>query len=84
MNRCNECAIETLRYLDDTLEAWELLDFLAHLQICASCRAHLEAERELSVTLHRSRPLYSARVTVRDRVAASVMSNGRQPFNVQE
>jgi hypothetical protein len=26
MNRCDECAVETLRCLDDTLEAWELQD----------------------------------------------------------
>jgi hypothetical protein len=55
MNRCDESAIKTLSYLDDMLSAWELQDFLSDLKTCASCRAHLEAETELSATLHRSR-----------------------------
>ena len=70
MNSCDECAIKTLRYLDNDLEGQELEDFLSHLAACVSCRAHVEAEKELSATLHRVRPLYSAPVGLRDRLAA--------------
>jgi anti-sigma factor RsiW len=70
MNSCDECAIKTLRYLDNGLEGRELEDFLSHLESCANCRAHLEAERALSQTLQRSRPLYSAPAALRDRISS--------------
>jgi hypothetical protein len=73
MNSCDEYAIKALRYLDNDLEGQELEDFLSHLKCCASCREHLEAEKKLSATLHRCRPLYSASATLRDRVAAATM-----------
>lgn len=73
MNCCDENAIKTLRYLDKDLEGHELEDFLAHLDSCVTCRERLEAERELSGTLDRSRPLYSAPVTLRDRLGAAVI-----------
>ena len=73
MNSCDECAIKALRYLDNELEGQELGDFLSHLKSCASCQEHLEAERKLSATLQRSRPLYSAPAGLRDRVAAAAM-----------
>jgi anti-sigma factor RsiW len=72
MNSCDEYAIKTLRYLDNDLEGHEREDFLSHLQSCANCRAHVEAEKELSATLHRVRPLYSAPVALRDRLAAAI------------
>jgi hypothetical protein len=72
MNSCDEYAIKILRYLDNDLKGLELDDFLSHLGSCASCRAQLEGERELSATLHRSRPLYSAPNALRDRVAATI------------
>jgi mycothiol system anti-sigma-R factor len=75
MNRCDEYATKMLRYLDNDLEGQELEDFLSHLKSCASCQEHLVAEKELSATLHRSRPLYSAPAALRDRVAAA-MSQG--------
>ena len=75
MKSCDGYAIKTLRYLDQDLEGQELTDFLSHLDSCAMCREHLEAEEELSVTLHRSRPLYSAPAALRDRVAASVIED---------
>ena len=75
MKSCDEYAIKALRYLDNDLEGRELDDFLSHLESCANCRAHLEAEKELSATLHRSRPLYSAPVALRHRVAAAVVHN---------
>ena len=81
MNSCDEWAITTLRYLDNDLHGQELEDFLLHLESCASCREHFRAEKELSATLHRSRPLYSAPAALRDRVAAATMqapSSGAQ------
>ena len=72
MNPCDDYVVKTLRYLDDDLKGIELEEFLAHVQFCAGCRSHLEAERALSATLHVSRPLYSAPAALRDRVAAAV------------
>jgi anti-sigma factor RsiW len=73
MNRCDEYATKTLRYLDNDLEEQELEDFLSHSTSCASCRERLEAEKKLSATLRRSRPLYSAPAALRARVAAATM-----------
>jgi hypothetical protein len=78
MNSCNEYAIKTLRYLEKDLEGEELEDFLSHLDSCARCREQLEQEKELSAALHRSRPLYSAPVELRDRLAASITENVAQ------
>jgi anti-sigma factor RsiW len=81
MNRCDEYATKTLRYLDDDLKGQELEDFLSHLKVCASCQEYLEAEKKLSATLHQARPLYSAPAALRDRVAAATMqaaSHGAQ------
>jgi anti-sigma factor RsiW len=72
MNSCDEYAVKSLRYLDNELEGQELEDFLSHLDLCASCREQLEAEKELSTTLYRSRPLYSAPAALRYRVSAAV------------
>jgi hypothetical protein len=72
MNSCDEYAIKILRYLDKDLVGQELEDFLSHLHSCTGCREQLEAEKELTATLHRSRPLYSAPVALRDRVAAVI------------
>jgi hypothetical protein len=72
MNGCDEYAIKTLRYLGNELDGQELEDFLSHLHSCAGCREHLEAEKELSATLHRSRPLYSAPAALRSRLPAAV------------
>jgi anti-sigma factor RsiW len=71
MNPCDGF-IATLRYLDNDLKGQELERFCSHLQSCAVCRGHLEAERELSERLHRSGPLYSAPVELRDRVSAAI------------
>jgi anti-sigma factor RsiW len=75
MNSCDEYTIKILRYLENNLEGEELEDFLSHLDSCARCREQLEQEKELSAALHRSRPLYSAPVALRDRLAASVTEN---------
>jgi anti-sigma factor RsiW len=75
MNSCDEYATKTLRYLDNDLEGQELEDFLFHLESCAGCRAHVQAEKELTAALRRSRPLYSAPAALRDRVARVVVAN---------
>jgi anti-sigma factor RsiW len=75
MNSCDEYAVKTLRYLENDLEGPELEDFLSHLESCANCRAHVEAEKALSATLHRSRPLYSAPAALREWVAVAVNQN---------
>jgi hypothetical protein len=62
MNSCDEYAVKALRYLDNELDGQELEDYLSHLKSCGSCLAHVQAEKELSTTLHRFRPLYSAPV----------------------
>jgi mycothiol system anti-sigma-R factor len=72
MSSCDEYAIKASLYLDKDLEGHELEDFLSHLDSCPRCLEHLEAERELSAILHRSRPLYSAPVAFRDRMAAVI------------
>jgi len=76
MNPCDECALKTLRYLEHDLNREEFEDFCSHLQSCAGCRAHLEAEQALSQTFERSRPLYSAPRALRDRLAAIDLAHG--------
>jgi len=73
MNPCNAYVVKTLRYLDNDLKGPERDDFRLHLESCADCRAHLEAEKVLSDTLHRSRPLYSAPAALRARVSAAAV-----------
>jgi hypothetical protein len=77
MNNCDEYAVNTLRYLNNELEGHELEDFLSHLNSCARCREQLEAERELSATLDRSRPLYSAPAALRSRIATAIAQESR-------
>jgi hypothetical protein len=72
MNPCDEYIVKTLRFLENDLKGRELDDFRSHLRDCADCRAHMEAEKALSQTLKRSRPLYSAPAALRERVAAAV------------
>lgn len=80
MKACDEYVVKTLRYLGNDLKGPELEDFRLHLEACANCRVHLEAERALSKRLHRSRPLYSAPAELRDRVSAAIQeaSSSRQ------
>jgi|HubBroStandDraft_6_1064221.scaffolds.fasta_scaffold320484_1 anti-sigma factor RsiW len=73
MNPCDEYVVKTLRYLDNDLKGQELEDVRRHLESCVNCRANLEAEKALSQSLHRSRPLYSAPAALRDWVAATEM-----------
>jgi anti-sigma factor RsiW len=69
MKDCGDNYGSTLQlYRDKELSGRELEEFEAHLEVCAACRAELEAGEELSRLLHRSRPLYSAPDALRDRV----------------
>ena len=55
-------------YLDKELIGPDLEEFRAHLEECETCREELAAAEELSRLLHRSRPLYSAPDSLRDRI----------------
>jgi mycothiol system anti-sigma-R factor len=55
-------------YLDKELSGQDLEDFRVHLEECEPCRTELAAEEELSSLLRRSRPLYSAPESLRERV----------------
>jgi anti-sigma factor RsiW len=72
MSTCEKHTVDLMLYLDDELVGEELMEFLAHLKICADCRASLEEQLALSAVLRRSRPLYSAPPKLRARVAASL------------
>ena len=72
MTGCGDCSNNLRRYLDKELCGQELLQFRAHLKQCEACRRELEAEEELSRLLHRSRPLYSAPNSLRDRVLRAI------------
>lgn len=75
MNPCDEYVVKTLRYLDNDLKGQELEDFRSHLKSCSNGQERLDAGRALSQTLHRSRPLYSAPLALRERVAAAVIQH---------
>src|SRR5215813_13359181 len=74
MNACDEYAVKALRYLDGDLRGKELEEFRSHVDSCANCQAHLEAEAALSDVLHgsRPRPLYTAPLSLRTRVSAAI------------
>lgn len=72
MNACEEYTVDLMLYLDDELLGGKLMDFLAHLKICADCRARLDEQLALSAVLRQSRPLYPAPPSLRARVAASL------------
>lgn len=68
MKDCGDCRENMLLYLDEELSVSQVIEFRAHIEICKACRQVLEAEEELSRVLQRSRPLYSAPATLRDRI----------------
>jgi anti-sigma factor RsiW len=63
-------------FLDKELTGSDLEDFLAHLEVCEACRTELQAGQELSGLLHRSRPLYSAPDSLRDRIMRTTHPSG--------
>jgi anti-sigma factor RsiW len=78
MNACEKYTVDLMLYLDGELFGGKLTDFLAHLKICADCRASLDEQLALSAVLRRSRPLYSAPPRLRARVAASLADAGTE------
>jgi mycothiol system anti-sigma-R factor len=68
MKDCGDCRENILLYLHNELSASQVIEFRAHLEKCEACRQVLEEEEELTRVLHRSRPLYSAPATLRDRI----------------
>jgi mycothiol system anti-sigma-R factor len=68
MTGCGDYSDHLRRYLDQELSNQERVQFLAHVKQCVVCSQDLEAEEELSRLLHRSRPLYTAPDSLRDRV----------------
>jgi mycothiol system anti-sigma-R factor len=68
MTGCGDYSDHLRRFLDNELSNQERLQFLAHVKQCVLCSQDLEAEQELSSLLHRSRPLYTAPDSLRDRV----------------
>jgi mycothiol system anti-sigma-R factor len=68
MKDCGDYRESILLYLDKELSVSQVIEFHAHLEICEACRQVLEAEKELSHVLYRSRPLYFAPATLRDRI----------------
>jgi anti-sigma factor RsiW len=75
MTPCDEYVAKTLRYLDNDLWGLELEDFRSHLESCAKCRAHVDAEKALSETLRRSRLLFTAPAALHERVSAAVQQS---------
>jgi mycothiol system anti-sigma-R factor len=68
MKGCDAYGASIQLYLDKELSGEDAEDFRAHVEECEACRKELEAEKELSSLLHRSRPLYSAPDALRERV----------------
>jgi mycothiol system anti-sigma-R factor len=72
MKGCGDCRENIRRYLDQELCAHELVQFRTHIAECAACSQELGAEEELSCLLARSRPLYSAPDSLRNRVLRAI------------
>jgi mycothiol system anti-sigma-R factor len=72
MKGCGDYRENIRRFLDKELCPHELDQFRSHLAECAACRQELEAEEELSCLLARSRPLYTAPDSLRNRVLRAV------------
>jgi mycothiol system anti-sigma-R factor len=72
MKGCGDYRENIRRFLDQELCPHELGEFRTHLAECAACRQELEAEEELSCLLARSRPLYSAPDSLRNRILRAI------------
>ena len=76
MKDCGDYRKDILLYLDKSLSGSQFIELGAHLETCEACREVVEAEEELSQLLHRSRPLYSAPTTLRDRILQAARESG--------
>jgi mycothiol system anti-sigma-R factor len=72
MKGCGDYRGNIRRFLDKELCPHELDQFRAHLAECAACSQEFEAEEELSCLLARSRPLYTAPDSLRNRVLRAI------------
>jgi mycothiol system anti-sigma-R factor len=72
MKGCGDYRDDLRRYLDKELCGHELVQFRTHLAECVACKHELEAEEELSCLLARSRPLYPAPDSLRNRVLRAI------------
>ena len=72
MKGCGDYREDIRRYLDKELCGHELAQFRTHLAECPACKQELEAEEELSCLLARSRPLYAAPDSLRNRVLDAI------------
>jgi mycothiol system anti-sigma-R factor len=72
MKDCGDYRENILLYLDKELRVSQIIELRAHLEVCETCRQVLEAEEALSHLLHRSSPLYSAPVSLRDRIRRAI------------
>jgi anti-sigma factor RsiW len=72
MSHFDERTTDFLLYLDNSLTGQRLEDFRAHLAGCSNCKERLQEELALTSVLRKTRPLYLAPKTLRDRVAAAV------------
>ena len=72
MSHSDERSTDILLYLDNALTGQRFEDFCAHLAGCSNCRERLQEELALTSVLRKTRPLYLAPKTLRDRVAAAV------------
>jgi anti-sigma factor (TIGR02949 family) len=88
MKECGDYGTTIQLYLDKELTGRDLEEFRAHLEGCEACKAELEAGRELSGLLYRTRPLYSAPNALRDRVvqltAGTLPSTGHVPSQLRK
>jgi len=80
MKGCGDYRENIRRYLDQELCGRELVQFFTHLAECAACGQELEAEEELSCLLARSRPLYSAPDSLRNRVLRAMGELVQEPL----
>jgi mycothiol system anti-sigma-R factor len=78
MDDCCDCRENIPLYIDKQLSVSQVIEFRAHLEKCEACRQVLEAEEELSRVLHRSRPLYSAPATLRDRILRGIKESSKK------
>jgi anti-sigma factor RsiW len=67
---CSKTRELTLDLLRGTLPAGPAEEMRAHLETCAACRAHVEAERALGEVLAAKLPRHAAPAALRRRVAA--------------
>jgi mycothiol system anti-sigma-R factor len=72
MKECGDYRENIRRYLDKELCGHELVQFRTHVAECPACKQELEAEEQLSCLLARSRPLYAAPDSLRNRVLHAI------------